>query len=249
MAKHALLSASGASRWLECPPSAKLELQFPKRQSDYADEGTAAHELCELAARYWLGVIDEMTYENALARLATGRFYSAEMLECAADYGAFINETLKATRTNCPDAFAELEVWGLDFSEWVPGGHGTGNCIIVADDLLEIIDFKYGKGVRVEADGNAQMRLYALGALQRYSALYDITRVKMSIIQPRVNREPKLLSPPAMEKAFGKKAVDPLFKGLVCKPQVKPTLARAKDKRPEFMPEDFVLDAFDDDEE
>lgn len=190
MSKHALLSASGSSRWLECTPSARLELQFPKKSSSYADEGTAAHELCELAARYWLGELSEEDYEDKLAGLAKGKYYNAEMQECAVEYGRFISETVKARRDECPDAIVELEVKRLDFSEWVPEGFGTGDCIIVADDLLEVIDFKYGKGVRVEAEGNSQMRLYALGAIKLYGELYDIRRVRMSIIQPRINREP-----------------------------------------------------------
>lgn len=190
MSKHALLSASGSSRWLECTPSAHLELQFPKKSSSYADEGTAAHELCELAARYWLGEISEADYENKLADLSKGEYYNAEMQECAVDYGRFISETVKNTRAVCPDAIVELEVKSLDFSDWAPEGFGTGDCIIVADDLLEVIDFKYGKGVRVEAENNPQMRLYALGAIKLYGELYDIKRVRMSIIQPRINREP-----------------------------------------------------------
>ena len=190
--KHALLSASGAARWLECTPSARLEETLPKKSSSYADEGTAAHDLCELAARYWLGELSEKKYENAVAKFkkANAQYYSAEMMECAVDYGQFIKETVDAMRMDCPDAVVELEARSLDFSEWAPEGFGTGDCIIVADDLLEIIDFKYGKGVRVDAFNNPQMRLYALGAVKRYGALYDIRRVRMTIIQPRINREP-----------------------------------------------------------
>ena len=188
MAKHALLSASGSSRWLECTPSARFELQFPKSTSDYAEEGTAAHELCELTARYWLGDITEKAYENKLANLQKGKYYNEEMRECANDYGRYISETVKAAREKCPDAIAELEVNDLDFSDWAPEGFGTGDCVIVADDTLEIIDFKYGKGVLVEAKGNTQMRLYALGAIKLYGELYNIKRVKMSIIQPRITR-------------------------------------------------------------
>lgn len=190
MNKHALLSASGSSRWLECPPSARLELQFPKRTSSYAEEGTAAHELCELSARYWLKEISEVEYENRLAELAKGEYYNAEMQECAVDYGRYISETVAEIRADCPDAIVELEVKALDFSDWAPEGFGTGDCVIVADDVLEIIDFKYGKGVRVEAKDNSQMKLYALGAIKLYGGLYNINRIKMSIIQPRISREP-----------------------------------------------------------
>ena len=187
---HALLSASGSERWLNCPPSARLEEQFPKSTTSYADEGTAAHEIAELTARYWLNKIKETAYKNKLAKLSKGEYYNAEMQEHADDYAQIIIQKFNAIKVNCGDAIVDLEVKSLDFSEWAPEGFGTGDCVIVADDVLEIIDFKYGKGVRVEAEGNTQMRLYALGALKRYGDLYDIKQVRMTIIQPRISAEP-----------------------------------------------------------
>lgn len=186
MAKHALLSASGAHRWLECTPSAQLELQFPQSTSEYAEEGTAAHELCELTARYWLCEISEAEYENQRDELAKGKYYNAEMQECANDYAKFVVEKTAAARETCEDAFTALEV-RVDFSKYVKDGFGTGDCIIVSDNVLEIIDFKYGKGVRVEAAGNPQMRLYALGAYLEYNTLFDIDSVRMTIFQPRLS--------------------------------------------------------------
>ena len=186
MTKHALLSASGAHRWLECTPSAQLELQFPQSTSEYAEEGTAAHELCELTARYWLGEISEAEYENQRDELAKGKYYNAEMQECANDYAKFVAEKTAAARETCEDAFTALEV-RVDFSKYVKDGFGTGDCIIVSDNVLEIIDFKYGKGVRVEAAGNPQMKLYALGAYLEYNTLFDIDSVRMTIFQPRLS--------------------------------------------------------------
>jgi hypothetical protein len=186
MAKHALLSASGAHRWLECTPSAQLELQFPQSTSEYAEEGTAAHELCELTACYWLGEISEAEYENQRDELAKGKYYNAEMQECANDYAKFVAEKTAAARETCEDAFTALEV-RVDFSKYVKDGFGTGDCIIVSDNVLEIIDFKYGKGVRVEAAGNPQMKLYALGAYLEYNTLFDIDSVRMTIFQPRLS--------------------------------------------------------------
>lgn len=186
MAKHALLSASGASRWLTCTPSAKLEQQFPESTSEYAAEGTAAHELAELVTRYWLGEISEQDYENRLAELSKGQYYNAEMQEHATDYARFILGKFKAAQENSADAFVELEV-KVDFSKWVKAGFGTGDCVIVADNVLEIVDLKYGKGHRVEAVGNSQMRLYALGALLKYDMLYDFETVRMTIFQPRLS--------------------------------------------------------------
>lgn len=186
MAKHALLSASGAHRWLECTPSAQLELQFPQSTSEYAEEGTVAHELCELTARYWLGEISEAEYENQRDELAKGKYYNAEMQECANDYAKFVAEKTAAAREICEDAFTALEV-RVDFSKYVKDGFGTGDCIIVSDNVLEIIDFKYGKGVRVEAAGNPQMKLYTLGAYLEYNTLFDIDSVRMTIFQPRLS--------------------------------------------------------------
>ncbi|MDO4301227.1 MAG: DUF2800 domain-containing protein [Clostridia bacterium] len=189
MSKHALLSASGADRWLNCPPSARLEEKFPESTSKEALEGTFAHTLAELTTRYWLGAISELDFENqkdVLTKNEDGRkFYNSEMQEYINDYAKFISDKLKEARKNCTDAFVELEV-KVNFSRWVPDGFGTSDCIIISDDCLEIIDLKYGKGHRVEATNNPQIRLYALGAIEYYGTLYDIKKVKMTIYQPRL---------------------------------------------------------------
>lgn len=186
MPKHALLSASGAHRWLACTPSARLEEQFPRTTSEYAEEGTAAHEVAELTARYFLNEISEADFENKRDKLAKGAYYNAEMQECANSYAELVLSKYNASRENCEDAFTELEV-KVDFSKYVKSGFGTGDCIIVADKVLEIIDFKYGKGVRVEAVGNPQMQLYALGAYLKYNTLFDIDTIRMTIFQPRLS--------------------------------------------------------------
>lgn len=188
--EHALLSASGAAKWLNCPPSARLEEKFPSVSSTYAREGTVAHALAEISARYNLNEISKQDFEIEKAELLAtedgGEFYNEEMQEHARDYAQLIYEKLQDAKNRSIDAFAELEV-RLDFSKWVPEGFGTGDCIIVADDWLEIIDLKYGKGHRVEATGNPQMRLYALGALEYYGTLYDIQNIRMTIFQPRLS--------------------------------------------------------------
>lgn len=185
--KHALLSASGAARWLSCPPSAKLEATLPESTSTYAQEGTDAHEVAEITTRYWLGEISEMDFENQIAEFAkSSAYYNAEMQEYANDYAKFISEKAKELRDTCDDALVELEV-RLDFSAWVKNGFGTGDCVIIADGWIEVVDFKYGKGYRVDATGNPQMRLYALGALAQYAQLYDVENVRMTIFQPRIS--------------------------------------------------------------
>ena len=189
MAKNALLSASGAHRWIACPPSAKLEQQFPSFTSEYAEEGTLAHSLCEITAQYFLGEISENDFENQKNELAKNKMYSAEMQECAAAYAKLVADKAKAAFALCSDTLISLET-RIDFSAWVKDCFGTSDCIILADDILEIIDFKYGKGVRVDAENNPQMQLYALGAYEKYKTLYDINQVRMTIFQPRLSPTP-----------------------------------------------------------
>ncbi len=185
--KHALLSASSAHRWLNCTPSARVEANLQQSTSFYAQEGTAAHELAELVAKYWLNKISEIEYEAKLASFQkNNQYYTDEMLHCCIEYARFIYNEAKKLRAQ----IVELEVENLDFSNYAPGGFGTGDCIIVANTVLEIIDFKYGKGYKVSGQNNEQMRLYALGALNRYAAEYSIEKINMIIFQPRINKEP-----------------------------------------------------------
>lgn len=181
MAKHALLSPSSAFRWLYCARAPHLEAQFPDVESQSAAEGTLAHAIAETVTRYWIGEQTETQYEDALAKLKTDKLFSPEMIEHATDYAKFIIGKAK----ELTDPVIALEQ-RLDISSYVPKCTGTGDCIIVSDGILEIIDYKYGVNYRVEAEGNQQMRLYALGALKAFSALYDVDTVRMTIYQPRI---------------------------------------------------------------
>ena len=175
MSNHAILSASGSHRWLNCSPSARLELEFENTGSEAAAEGTAAHALCEHKLKKAL--------KRRSKRPVSG-YDSDEMEECSDGYVQFVMEHYMEAKEKCSDPIILIEQH-LDFSCYVPDGFGTGDCIIVADDSLHIIDFKYGLGVLVEAENNPQMMLYALGALEIYDSLYDIREVSMSIFQPR----------------------------------------------------------------
>ena len=175
MAEHAVLSASGSHRWLNCTPSARLELEFENTGSEAAREGTAAHALCEHKLKRAL---------HMRSRRPASDYDSDEMEECTDAYVDFVMEQYEAAKQVCEDPVILIEQ-RLDFSCYVPDGFGTGDCLIISDDRLHIIDFKYGMGVLVEAEGNPQMKLYALGALAVYDALYDIREVSMTIFQPR----------------------------------------------------------------
>lgn len=182
---HALLSASGAKRWMECPPSARLEESLPSSTSSFAEEGTFAHSMAELILRYNNGEITKKTFTTRLNKLKANEFYSQELEDYITDYTQQVWEIFNEAKATCPDAQALFEQ-RLDFSEYVPDGFGTGDVVIIADDLLQVIDLKYGKGVGVSAEDNPQLRLYAIGAYLEHSLLYDIRRVKMTIVQPRL---------------------------------------------------------------
>jgi hypothetical protein len=184
---HALLSASGSKRWLSCPPSAQLEKQLPEQKSEYAEEGTFAHALAELKlGRAVANNIRPSVYKKKLAEMKNNPLYSTSMEEYIEQYATQVFERLMKARKNCSDALILLEQ-RLDFSEWVPEGFGTGDVVIIADNILEIIDLKYGKGVPVSAIDNPQTRLYGLGCIANYSMLYDFDTIRMTIIQPRLD--------------------------------------------------------------
>lgn len=181
---HALLSASSAARWLACPPSARLCEQFPDTQSEYAAEGTLAHEIAELKLRKAL--IEPMgprKFGKALKELQSNPLYQPEMDKHTDTYVDYVLGIVHA-HSSPPYVAVERR---LDYSAYVPEGYGTGDCIIIGGDTLHIVDFKYGKGVPVSAEGNPQMRLYALGAVTEYGFLYPIQRVHMAIVQPRLD--------------------------------------------------------------
>lgn len=175
MSGHAILSASGAHRWMACTPSARLELEFEDNSGEAAAEGTAAHALAEHKLRKAL---------KLRSKKPVSKYDSDEMDICTDDYVGFVLETVAQAKLSCPDPRVLIEQ-KLDFSQYVPDGFGTGDCVIIADGTLHIIDFKYGQGVLVNAEDNPQMKLYALGALELFDGIYDIDAVSMTIFQPR----------------------------------------------------------------
>ena len=179
MTKHATLSASSSHRWLNCPPSARLCEAYEDKGSDYAAEGTEAHALCEYQLKQSLGIPAEDPIENLT-------WYNAEMEGCAAGYAAYVMELLESARQTCTDPVVLIEQ-RVDFSRWVKDGFGTADCILIADGVLNIVDYKHGKGVEVSAEKNPQMMLYALGSLEIFDGIYDIESVRMTIYQPRLS--------------------------------------------------------------
>lgn len=171
---HALLSASSAHRWLACPASAIAAAAYPNKDTAHTREGTLAHEVAEVIARARLDGADvsNCTWEEGV---------TAEMIECAKGYADYIQEQIR------DDSAVVLLEQRVDFSPWVPGGFGTADCLIFQGKTLDVIDYKYGKGVAVSAVDNPQEKLYGLGALNEYGFIYDIEEIRLHIYQPRLN--------------------------------------------------------------
>lgn len=185
---HALLSASGANRWINCPPSARLEEQFGERTTSvYAQEGTLAHEIAELYIRHdVLNNISDEQFNSELENIMSNELFDSEMLDIVPIYVDYVYAEAVAAKEVNPLATVEIEQQ-LDLTEYVPESFGTADSIIINDDVMEVIDLKYGKGVPVYATNNKQLMLYGLGALRKYDTLFDIATVKLTIVQPRIN--------------------------------------------------------------
>ncbi len=180
--KHAILSASGAARWLHCTPSARLEEQFPDTGSEYAAEGTLAHSIAELKVRKkFVEPMGPRTFNTRMNKLKKDGHYSEEMQRCTDDYLDYISKVYMSYKEK-PTIAVERK---LDYSRYAPEGFGTGDCIIIGSDTLHVIDFKYGKGVIVEVENNPQLMLYGLGAIEIYGKFYNTPNIILTVFQPR----------------------------------------------------------------
>lgn len=182
---HALLSCSGAHRWMNCPGSVKMSEGFPDKGSIYADEGTLAHEAGEALIdtgeipQEHVGKIDRFYADHPELDYST-----QEMLEDVKRYADFVDREYAKEREVDPEPMLRTEM-RVDLTRWIPDGFGTSDVVIARWGKLHIIDLKYGKGVKVSAVDNPQLRLYALGALAALDEEYHINDVQMTIYQPR----------------------------------------------------------------
>ena len=176
-----VFSPSAAGRVLKCPPSLMLDRKFPDKGTEFAAEGTYAHAMAEhILRRFISGEPDP----ECLDDFEKSEFYSEAMVDYVHTYTDACIEKIGAARQADAEAVF-LPEQRLEFNSVVPGGFGTGDMVIISDRLLEVIDLKYGKGVRVEVEGNPQLQLYALGAIETFGSIYDFDEVKMTIVQPR----------------------------------------------------------------
>jgi hypothetical protein len=163
-----------------------LEEAFPDRTSEAAEEGTLAHSLGELIILNTLGLMTKKAYASKPKEIKADKFYNETMQQHCEDYAAFVVERYNEALSRNSDAQIVLEK-KIDLTKYLPEGFGTGDVVIVSDDLLEIIDLKYGKGVPVSSEKNKQLMLYGLGVLESYDFLYDIKEVRLTIFQPRID--------------------------------------------------------------
>lgn len=189
--QHAMLSASGASRWLTCTPSARLEQTVEETESSYADEGTLAHAIAEILIRCKLFSINPNLMLERLKKdwdndheegSRFDDFYSEEMWDCVDEYSNYI----VAQFAEAPAGAKIMQEAKLNLHDYVPEGYGSTDVIILADYVMDVFDYKHGKGVPVDAFNNKQMMMYALGAYLEYNLLYDIQKIRMTIYQPRI---------------------------------------------------------------
>lgn len=186
--KHALLSASASSRWLNCTAAPRFEEQFPETTSQYAEEGRIAHAMCELKVlKTFTAGIKPRSYTARINKIKEMPGYSSEMDRTSDLYIEHLSQLALSYKAK-PNISPEVQV---DLTGYIPNGFGTCDCIMIGGDTLSIVDYKHGKGVPVSAEGNTQMRLYALGALKRYSPVYgnSIKSIRMTIDQPRISDE------------------------------------------------------------
>ena len=177
MAKHAFLSASSSDCWINCPPSAKLCEGIVDEPSSFAQEGTDCHELCAY-------LVEKGLSRNVKDPTSTLSYYNGEMQNCAKEYCNYVLEQYEKAKEYYDDALIFIEQ-RLDFSKWVKDGFGAGDCVIVANQVLHIIDYKHTLGVLVNSKENTQVLCYALGALEAFDDLYDIEQIEMTIFQTR----------------------------------------------------------------
>lgn len=181
---HAVLAPSAAHRWIHCPPSARLEEKFPDTVSPAAMEGTFAHKFAEIKLQHFIKELDEKTFTKEITELKKEKFYSQGLEEYVESYvEVVIEKFLNAKKIDGGSAL--LLEQQVDISEYVPEGYGHADAIIISDGTMEIVDLKYGAGVKVDAKENPQLRLYALGAYSELSFLYSISNVRVTIVQPR----------------------------------------------------------------
>ncbi|MNM10453.1 PD-(D/E)XK nuclease superfamily protein [compost metagenome] len=203
---HALLSASGAHRWLHCTPSARLEATLPDTESEAAKKGTLAHEIAELKLQKVFSGLPTRKFNAELKKFKAHELYEPIMDDHTDAYLDYI-QSIVHTFPSPPFVAIERRV---DLTDYVPESFGTGDCIIIGGGKLYINDYKNGQGVPVSAEDNPQMKLYALGAYKAFSLLFPIQEIHLAIIQPKVWDQPSEWSLPVADLLAWGESIKPI---------------------------------------
>lgn len=183
---HALLSPSAAKQWITCTPSVRLGQSFADRDSVEAQEGTLAHSLSDLFIKRKLRWIKEVDYKREIKEIERHELYSESMLDYCEEYTIYVLEKYHNALKRNKDAKLYLEE-RVDLSDYAQESFGTADRTILADEIMDVIDLKFGKGVPVSAFENEQAMMYALGMYIRYHFLFTIRVIRITIYQPRIN--------------------------------------------------------------
>ncbi|MBR0307859.1 MAG: DUF2800 domain-containing protein [Mogibacterium sp.] len=203
--KHAKLSPSSSAKWINCPPSLQLEALYPDKTSEYAAEGTLAHKAAELAVKSHYTLLSQRSYSARLSAIKRDKAYQDEMLE----YADVMLDTVKAIDRQYNSASIVATEQSVSYDAYAEGGCGTADCILINGSDLWVVDYKYGKGVPVDAHENSQLMLYGLGALELYGQIFDIKDVHMVIVQPRLNNTSQYDRTKEQLVAWGETVVKP----------------------------------------
>lgn len=195
---HALISPSDSNRWINCPPAVRLTEHFPDSSSPFSVEGTAAHDLAEIDLMLWAKMISKKEYNKRLKEIKSRVYegfgeewdgkqvYSEEMPEEVSKYTDYVKELYAKVASESLDYKISIES-EIDLGDFIPEGHGFNDAEIMGDDVLHVIDLKYGKGVEVSAVENSQLMIYALGAYAKSGKSFGVQEIHLHIIQPRIN--------------------------------------------------------------
>lgn len=184
--QHALLSASGASRWMNCTPSARKEEHLGEQKSVYALEGTLAHELAETELRLHFKHITVDEYRDKIVIIESNDLYSSDMPEFVDVYVQYCIDRYEHYKSICASVEISIED-KIDLTEYIPDGFGSNDFVIIADNFIEVIDLKYGRGVSVSAVDNPQLKLYGLGSVFKHRLSYNMNEIQLTVVQPRTN--------------------------------------------------------------
>lgn len=203
--KHALLGPSGAARWMACTPSARLEEGTPNKSTVYTEEGTLAHRIGELNLR---ATFERADITSDVAAAVQDPLYDQSMAGYVADYADYVLGLMDDACKRCADPAIFIE-HQIDATDYIPEGFGTADCVIIADGVMDVVDFKYGRGVAVDAERNPQMMIYGLGCLSAFDCIYDIDTVRMTVYQPRIDNVSTFTMPAADLREWGETVLKP----------------------------------------